>query len=130
MHAEELADQDRQQVRCAADAAGEDSRQPLDRLDRRLVVDEQGRGPVAARHDAGQVHHQTEIDAAEVDGVDMAGIDTHAGPGLASVFRRRMFAQRQHARTEHRATARQCHLAFQRPALGHVSIPFIFPIVS
>ena len=65
MHAEELPDQDRQQMRGAADAAGEDAGQALHRLDRRLVVDEQRRGPVAARHDAGQVHHQPDIDAGQ-----------------------------------------------------------------
>src|SRR5262249_28065347 len=67
VHAEELPDQDRQQMRCAADAAGEDARQALDRLDRRLVVDEQRRRPVAARHDAGQVHHQPGLDARQID---------------------------------------------------------------
>src|SRR6185437_15075140 len=42
-------------------------------------------------------------------------IDADARPGLAAVFGRRMIAERQNAGTKDRATARQRHLAFQRP---------------
>ena len=54
-------------MRGAADAAGKDAGKAFDRLDRRLVVDKQGGGPVAARHDAGQIHHQAAVDAGEID---------------------------------------------------------------
>ena len=117
-------------MRGAADAAGEDAGEPLHRLDRRLVVDEQRRGPVAARHDARQVHHQADIDAGEIDRVEMPVVDADAGPGLAAAFGRRMLAERQHAGAEHRAIARQRHLAFQRPRFSQRLAPQLFLILS
>jgi len=105
---------------------GEDLREPFHRLTRRLVIHEQRRGPVAARHDAGQVHHQADVDAGEIDGVEMAFVDADAGPGLATVLGRRMIAEREDAGTEHRATARQRHLAFQGPGFGQDFTPTVF----
>ena len=129
-HAEELPDQDREQMRGAADAAGEDAGEALHRLDRRLVVDEQRRGPVAARHDARQVHHQADLQAGEIVAVDMPVVDADAGPGLAALFGRRMIAEREHAGAEHRATARQRHLAFQGPRFGQRFTPGFFQVSS
>ena len=120
---EKLPDQNRQKVRRAAHASGEDPCQRLHGLRRRLVVDEQCRGPIAARHDARQVHHDAGIDAAEIDIVEMPAVETKARPGLAAVFGRRMIAEREHAGTEHRATARQGHFAFQIPRFSQVKLP-------
>src|SRR5664280_1773045 len=117
-------------MRGAADAAGEDAREAFHRERRGLVVDEQRRGPVAARHDARQIHHQAYAQPGKIFAVDVPVVDADAGPGLAALFGRRMVAEREHARAEHRATARQRHLAFQRPRFGHWFTPASFVFLA
>src|SRR6185437_15075139 len=80
-HAEELADQDRQQMRGAAHAAGENAGEGLHALRRDLLIDEQRRGPVSARHDPRQVHHRR-------------GCPPRSGSGLRSADDRRATKRR------------------------------------
>ena len=84
-------------MRRSADLAGEDPRQRLDRIDRGLLVDEQGRAPVAARHQArefrssGRPSRQRDRHCRSV--LHRCGAPPRSGNGLRSADARRARAR-------------------------------------
>ena len=66
------------------------------RRDDPRVVHEQRHSPIAARKPAGDVGHEAELDAGQIEIAKTAVVDAHARPGLTVAFGRRVLAKGEH----------------------------------